>query len=223
MPVEKSRQQVWQEKQIAEKKCASCGEQDEQTLAGRRRCKRCSGKSQTTSRQSKRRILGCKPWKKGGRGRPPLNRRAVAKEAKLEERIAQDCQLAEQLSHDAHKNEHRRGGEPYFNHPQRVAFAVEPRLRPIAYLHDAPENNPAFGLSWLGTRGLSTYIIRALDAITKRAGEEYEAYIQRVLACPDAIPVKIADIEDNLADKPTATAKKKYLAVLPRLKAALTK
>ena len=79
----KSRQQLWQEKQFANKRCASCGDQDEQTLAGGRRCAKCTKTSQASSRKYKREKLGCACWRPGGRGRPPVNKRDVAKERKI--------------------------------------------------------------------------------------------------------------------------------------------
>jgi ribosomal protein L4 len=78
----KSRQALWQEKQIAEKRCASCASQDKETLAGSRRCGKCKSKGRKHCRQAKRDELGCNPWVKGGRGRPPVNKREVSKERK---------------------------------------------------------------------------------------------------------------------------------------------
>ena len=41
-------------------------------------------------------------------------------------------------------------------------------------------------------------IIEAVDAITKREGEKYSDYFQRVMDNPIALKVKIADMTDNM-------------------------
>ena len=46
--------------------------------------------------------------------------------------------------------------------------------------------------------GFDPAILAAVDCLTKREGEGYEAFIQRVQLNPLAVKVKIADLEDNM-------------------------
>jgi hypothetical protein len=46
--------------------------------------------------------------------------------------------------------------------------------------------------------GYSETVIEALEALTKRNGETYEQFIERVAQHPLARRVKIADLEDNM-------------------------
>ena len=46
--------------------------------------------------------------------------------------------------------------------------------------------------------GFSAKVIEALDCVTKRQDEPYEAFIERILPNPIAGQVKIADLLDNM-------------------------
>jgi predicted metal-dependent TIM-barrel fold hydrolase len=50
----------------------------------------------------------------------------------------------------------------------------------------------------LKSSGLSQSVIEAVDAITKRQGESYHDYIERLIQNPIALAVKIADIKHNV-------------------------
>lgn len=132
------------------------------------------------------------------------------------------------LAHRAHEGQVDKGGHPYIGHPLRVMAAVEDgETKIVAVLHDAIEDSD-LSLADLTAAEFPPRITQALDAITKRAGEDYEAYLQRVMANPLALGVKIADMEDNCdlsrISQPTAkdyARLAKYQGILPRLKAAL--
>lgn len=132
------------------------------------------------------------------------------------------------LAHRAHGGQVDKGGHPYIGHPLRVMAAVgDGEAQIVAVLHDAIEDSD-LSLADLTAAGFPALIIEALDAITKRAGEPYEAYLQRVMTHPLALRVKIADMEDNCdlsrISQPTAQdydRLAKYQSILPRLKAAL--
>jgi (p)ppGpp synthase/HD superfamily hydrolase len=90
--------------------------------------------------------------------------------------------------------------EPYVLHPLRVMAAVEDEAgRVAAVLHDVVEDTD-ITLDDLGGAGIPPDILRTLDCLTRRTGEEYSAYITRVATDPTAIRVKIADLEDNLGN-----------------------
>jgi (p)ppGpp synthase/HD superfamily hydrolase len=66
-----------------------------------------------------------------------------------------------------------------------------------AVLHDVVEDS-AWTLDDLRARGFSGEVLAAVDALTKREGEDYEAFVARAAAHPVARRVKIADLEDNM-------------------------
>lgn len=98
----------------------------------------------------------------------------------------------------AHDGMVDKGGAPYIGHPARVAAAVDGNSdKVVALLHDVIEDcgisvdAPMFEELSMAERD-------ALDAISKRPGEEYVDYLKRVAANPIARRVKIADIADNM-------------------------
>jgi (p)ppGpp synthase/HD superfamily hydrolase len=88
--------------------------------------------------------------------------------------------------------------EPYVLHPLRVMAAVDGEsARVAAMLHDVVEDSE-ITLEQLEREGIPPDVLRTLDCLTRREGEEYSAYIRRVATDPTAIRVKIADLHDNL-------------------------
>jgi (p)ppGpp synthase/HD superfamily hydrolase len=87
----------------------------------------------------------------------------------------------------------------------------------VAFLHDVPEDNKKFNLSYIQDELIKNkvmnfkLIINALDAITKLENEQYLNYILKVKDNSIARIVKIADIEHNLLDKPKKENIDKYL------------
>lgn len=67
----------------------------------------------------------------------------------------------------------------------------------VAVLHDVVEDSE-LTLQALLEAGFSRGIVEAVDAITHREGESYDAYIRRVQAHPVARSVKLADLEHNM-------------------------
>jgi (p)ppGpp synthase/HD superfamily hydrolase len=109
-----------------------------------------------------------------------------------------------------------------------AASLADPAARCAAYLHDVVEDCPDWTLDRLAAEGMPPEVIAAVDALTKRAGEDNEAYLARVLAHPLAVRVKIADLRDNMdlsrIAKPSGkdyARLEKYKRMLPRLHAAL--
>jgi len=104
-----------------------------------------------------------------------------------------------------HSGQKRRNGNPYIIHPIRVSQEVHSITeKVVALLHDVIEDTKttlqeveeAFG----------TEVADAVEALSRRKGEEYLAYIRRVKLHPIATSVKIADISDNLSDSPSDSA-----------------
>lgn len=84
-------------------------------------------------------------------------------------------------------------------HPLRVMLAVEGEIeRTVAVLHDVIEDT-ALSPGHLRNLGYPVRVLEALDRLTRREGETYEAYVERLLPDPIARSVKLADLKDNLA------------------------
>ena len=130
----------------------------------------------------------------------------------------------------AHRDQTDKAGTPYIAHPIRVGLGFirsgdEDRAI-VAVLHDVIEDSDITASSLL-SEGFSNAIVEAVEALSRREGESYDAFIDRVASNPLAKPVKVADLRDNmdaarLGKLPFAQAKKlvtKYAATLQRLSA----
>lgn len=118
----------------------------------------------------------------------------------------------------AHAGQTDKIGQPYIGHPLAVAERVQSEsARVVALLHDVVEDTP-LTLSDLTAAGFAPEVVDAVDAMTKREGEQYDAYLARVAACPLAKEVKLADLAHNtdparlsaLDDATRERLKKKY-------------
>lgn len=90
-------------------------------------------------------------------------------------------------------------GEPYIKHLERVAadFWHEDTLYCIAILHDIVEDCPEWSIERLRNH-FTESVCDAIGALTKRKGEQYDTYIERVMADNLARLVKIEDLRDNM-------------------------
>ncbi|RYZ37240.1 MAG: HD domain-containing protein [Myxococcaceae bacterium] len=131
------------------------------------------------------------------------------------------------LSVAAHQGQRDKAGQPYILHPLRVMLRLASDAeRTVAILHDVVEDTP-YTLERLRELGYAEDILAALDCLTKREGEGYEAFIERLLPHPLARRVKLADLEDNMdvrrlsAVTPRdAERLSRYVAAWTRLRAA---
>lgn len=105
---------------------------------------------------------------------------------------------AVRIATNAHRGQLGKDGRPYIEHCERVAMRVEPALRPIAYLHDVVEKSEGWTIDRLRLDGFPEVMIEAIDALSRRPGEEDEALMRRAAAHPMALPVRRADLEDNV-------------------------
>lgn len=109
-----------------------------------------------------------------------------------------DLERALQIAVMAHAGQRDKVGAPYVLHPLRMMAAMRTDAERIAaLLHDVVEDTD-WTLERLRAEGFDEAIVRAVDSLTHREGEPYEAFIER--ASQDAIArvVKIADLRDNL-------------------------
>ena len=97
----------------------------------------------------------------------------------------------------AHSGQVDKSGVAYILHPITVAGLVEtPEEKTVAYLHDVVEDT-AVTLEDLRKEGFPDVIVEAVDAMTRRDGEQRDAYLKRVKNDPIARKVKLADLTHN--------------------------
>ena len=110
---------------------------------------------------------------------------------------------AAQVARAAHAGQVDKLGVDYFEHVAAVADAVSDygaNYQIVALLHDSLEDcdDRSIVSPELLARTFGAAVAQAIDAITKRTGEDYERdYLQRVLANPIARVVKRADVAHN--------------------------
>ena len=109
-----------------------------------------------------------------------------------------DLEEAIRIAVEAHRGQKDRAGAPYILHPLRVMLRVRTDAeRMAAVLHDVVEDTP-WTLDDLRAHGFPAQVLEAVDRLTRRPGEAYDAFVERAAAHPVARRVKLADIEDNL-------------------------
>ncbi|HBO2935171.1 TPA: HD domain-containing protein [Pseudomonas aeruginosa] len=91
-----------------------------------------------------------------------------------------------------------KAGKPYILHPLRLAARLDdPISQSAALLHDVIEDSDTTEDD-LREDGFPESVISAVVALTRRKGESYEAFIDRVRIHPLARKIKLLDIEDNM-------------------------
>ena len=119
-----------------------------------------------------------------------------------------DIEAAKALATKAHSGQSDKAGLPYITHPARVAERLEsPEEKVVGWLHDTVEDTALTVADISNQFGPET--AAAVDAITRRDGENWNTYLNRVAANPIAKAVKISDLIDNsnLGRLPTVTIK----------------
>ncbi|MDY7231832.1 GTP pyrophosphokinase [Hyalangium rubrum] len=102
------------------------------------------------------------------------------------------------LAVEAHRGQRDKVGQTYILHPLRVMMRLETEAeRMAAILHDVVEDTP-YTLERLRALGYPEEVLSALECLTKREGETYEAFIERIRPHSLARRVKLADLEDNM-------------------------
>ncbi|MGI0489321.1 phosphohydrolase [Pantanalinema rosaneae CENA516] len=98
----------------------------------------------------------------------------------------------------AHQEQLDKANAPYILHPLRMMMRGQTELEQIvAVLHDVVEDSD-WTLDQLAAEGCPEVVIAALDCLTRRAEENYDEFIDRVLTNPLATRVKRYDLEDNM-------------------------
>lgn len=110
----------------------------------------------------------------------------------------EELNKAYEIASMAHKNQKDKGGIEYINHPVAVSTLVgslEEKI--VALLHDVVEDTRVT-LEELKSFGFNDNVIAAIDAISKKAGESTDDYMNRVKNNKLACSVKKADLLHNM-------------------------
>ena len=95
-----------------------------------------------------------------------------------------------------HEGQRDKAGKPYITHPERVAGRLSaPEEQVVAWLHDTVEDTGLTLREIENTFGPET--AAAVDAVSRRPGEDWEDYLRRVKQNEVARKVKISDLIDN--------------------------
>jgi (p)ppGpp synthase/HD superfamily hydrolase len=102
------------------------------------------------------------------------------------------------IAAEAHAGQVDKAGAPYVLHPLRMMLRLSSNdERIVALLHDVCEDCPGWTFDRLRGEGFADHIIEALRSVTKRDGEDYEAFVRRAAGNPIGRSVKLADLHDN--------------------------
>ena len=102
------------------------------------------------------------------------------------------------IAAEGHAGVKDKGGAPYILHPLRMMLSLSSNdERIVAVLHDVCEDCPGWTFDRLRAEGFSESVIAAIESVTKREGESYDAFVLRAAANPIGRRVKLADLEDN--------------------------
>jgi (p)ppGpp synthase/HD superfamily hydrolase len=99
---------------------------------------------------------------------------------------------------EAHRGQTDKYDQPYIMHVLGVmggCDTVEEKI--VGLLHDVVEDTD-MTIDDLRARGFTERIVTAVDLLTRRRGENYDHFVERI--APDALAraVKLADLEDNM-------------------------
>ena len=128
----------------------------------------------------------------------------------------EELNKAYEIASMAHKNQKDKGGIEYINHPVAVSMLVgslEEKI--VALLHDVVEDTHVT-LAQLKSFGFDDNVIAAIDAISRKAGESTNDYMNRVKNNKLACSVKKADLLHNMDISRLKVVKKKDLERLDK-------
>lgn len=109
-----------------------------------------------------------------------------------------------EIAAKAHQGQKDKAGDPYIAHPMRLMArflaAGQEQYAIIAALHDVVEDSN-WTLDDLRREGFSDEVVSAIDALTRRDGEDYIVFVRRAASHPQGRVVKEADLLDNMAEE----------------------
>ena len=97
----------------------------------------------------------------------------------------------------AHEGQVDKAGVDYIQHPLYVASQVKTEQeKAIALLHDVLEDSD-ITVADLLAYGLSNKVVTAVQTLTKKKGQSYQEYLEKVKSNNLARVVKLADLKHN--------------------------
>ena len=107
-------------------------------------------------------------------------------------------EMALQRALSAYMGKVDKAGMPYILHPLRLmARVTDPFEQAVSLLHDVIEDSDTTAEDLLN-EGFPKNVVEAVVLLSRRRGESYEVFIERICPHPLARKIKLADIEDNL-------------------------
>lgn len=101
------------------------------------------------------------------------------------------------IAANAHEGQVDKAGAPYVLHPLRMMLRLSNTDERItAVLHDVVEDC-GVSLETLRAEGFPERVIEAIDSVTRRPEESYDAFVLRAASNPIGRRVKLVDLQDN--------------------------
>ena len=123
---------------------------------------------------------------------------------------------AEAIARMAHRKQVDKLGEPYIEHPRRIAATFDPEAQPVehctAWLHDVIEDM-LLGADDLLAAGIAAETVEVVRLLSRTEADR-DGYYERIGGHPAARAVKLADIADNTLEWRTARLKPEERAKL---------
>ena len=105
--------------------------------------------------------------------------------------------LALSIARQAHEGQLDKAGVDYIEHPIYVASQVKSeKEKAVALLHDVLEDSPVSAEELL-IAGLPEEVVTAVQVLTKKPMQDYQAYLETVKKNSLARVVKLADLKHN--------------------------
>ena len=103
-----------------------------------------------------------------------------------------------QIALEAYRGQTDKAGETYILHPLRLMAQMDTKEEmAVALLHDVIEDSK-YTAEMLVDEGIPEEVVEAVEYLTKKEGESYEEFTNRVVDNKLAAKIKKADIEDNM-------------------------
>ena len=105
--------------------------------------------------------------------------------------------IALAIARKAHAGQVDKAGVDYIQHPLYVASQVETEQeKAVALLHDVIEDSNITAVDLLAS-GLPNEVVTAVQILTKKKGQSYQEYLEKVKTNDLARVVKLADLKHN--------------------------
>ena len=105
--------------------------------------------------------------------------------------------IALAIAKKAHAGQVDKAGIDYIQHPLYVASQVKTEQeKAVALLHDVIEDSDVTADDLLAS-GLSNEVVTAVQILTKKKGQSYQEYLEKVKSNNLARIVKLADLKHN--------------------------